>query len=255
MAQWIKNESGGFLQVVVKHGENLSQLNMPSQSIENIEPGQELEVKVTGDKLTVASGKNYVVREGRFQEAAGSTDVRRTVCQHCKKDTPMSAEKCPHCGAWNKYLHPEIQRFLDNKEKINVRSLLAWNFQHDREELAVTYNGIFRPRFHMLKAGGIGLGICLFTLIKWWNLFPKGIGEVVMLLQILLSVVGTIFLLYAGLGLLIWFWNIFVQAMAGMRPESHEKHLVINFATTPPQFQTNDERFWAAILEFFSLKK
>lgn len=256
MAQWLKNESGGFLQVIVRQGSGETQLNMPSGAVENLEPGQELEVKITGDKLTVANGKNYVVREGRFQEAAGSTSVRQIVCQNCKRETPMSAQKCPHCGAWNQYVHPEIQRFLSNTDKVEVKSLLAWRFEHNQEEIAFTYDGILRPRFHMVKALGIGIGITVFGFIKWRNFFPESIKGFIYLLEMLVSIIGTLVLIYAGIGFLTWFWSVFAQAMSGkITPENHEKYLVINFATTPPQFQTNDERFWGGVLEFFSLRK
>lgn len=59
------------------------------------------------------------------------TNEALTPCSACKKSISVQAETCPSCGAPNDWLHPAIQRLVEQKDQLGK----AFNFRYKRHEV------------------------------------------------------------------------------------------------------------------------
>jgi hypothetical protein len=97
----------------------------------------------TGSSLDVTS-KN---REGKM---AGLID-----CLTCEKQMAALADKCPHCGAPNGWVHERIQRFIAAGDSIATTK--RFNYTHTKTELT-GFTGREDPLWVRLTC----TAICLF---------------------------------------------------------------------------------------------
>lgn len=145
-----------------------------------------------------------------------------TSCVACGRDIAKEAASCPGCGAPNKWVHPEIMRFLEALRNTS------------------TFNRI--PRFK----------------VDWDKYFLVGVDERSQQnaenTQGLLSGFG----LWTPLTLNGLFLQTCFHATTSTLIQSSQadvKKFYIDFSTSPALWATTDDRHWADVLQFFGLKE
>lgn len=66
-----------------------------------------------------------------MSESPESTGLIR--CEACSREISTLAAQCPGCGAPNTWIHPDIRKFIDAKDKINT--VAKFEFQYNKVEI------------------------------------------------------------------------------------------------------------------------
>ena len=178
-------------------------------------------------------------------------------CNACHTEIANSADNCPKCGAKNDYRHPEIIRFLENVENIELPEKCEYAVT-DRTSLAVQYisKSIMKPHYHFIKAFFlifVSAGLSSFFL------------ESMILWTFMYYILPTFFLIYSIMGFIQYWFKINEQTMinlgaefycghiqSGNSPSYGNKIIYFDFSENPVKIESNDNEFWSELLKFFN---
>lgn len=163
------------------------------------------------------------------QTTPGASSVQNLIpCAACGHQIAPAAASCPQCGNPNRYVHPEIQRFVN----------AAQSFRH-------------MPQFHYKVDGFV---------LSGWASAQKGAvktssqGIKLVLAAVLIGMFGTAIpplLPIAGLLLVIGFILHSSTIFSGVQPTDYFTRFSIDFNQVPPKWQSDDDAYWKEIKAFF----
>jgi hypothetical protein len=155
-------------------------------------------------------------------------------CKACGQQIATMASACPKCGAPNKWVHPEIERFRRSLGQFN--HMPSFNVNWDRFLLkgtAEVKRGARALGDFAVKAMAAGL-LCI--MVGW--LLPGALGILVP------WVVGP--LAFFG-GLIVFLITVFQKDNV----TDYFVSFIIDFSQSPPKWQSDDDQFWEDVKEFF----
>lgn len=138
-------------------------------------------------------------------------------CRECGHKMSCEAQACPSCGGPNRWVHPEIARFIDGTK--HFKNTPPFEFRHERYSLACIDKGSSTTNQIADFFGGLRI---------WAPLNLNGIA-----------------LLAAS--------HFGQQALADSRARA-VKVFRVDFKYDPPAFETNDCYHWRELFEFFQLR-
>lgn len=196
-------------------------------------------------KITLNAPDDSVGKKVRCQKCQGVIDVTGILppqaaapnelipCGTCKRMIAPTAKSCPGCGAANTWVHPEIQRFIDNRNSfVNTP---PFQYTYDAVVLqgtAEVKKGIHAFREHSAKILIGGAVAVLFGIIA-----PPALAVLAWTVGPLAIVVG---LILTGMSLF---------------QEDHATDYVVRFSVDfsqpTPRWSSDDEVHWQEVRTFF----
>jgi hypothetical protein len=156
-------------------------------------------------------------------------------CETCGKSLACTAKACPHCGAENKWVHPEIQRFLASIKQFS--RLPPFNYYYDKATIK-GYADVKRGAWRLVDQGGkLAIIGFLFPFVAF--IFFK--SPILLVPTLLLCGLAVI----VGLGMLVI--GLFTDGKVTDTCLSFH----IDFAANPPKWTSDDDEFWKDIKAFF----
>jgi len=154
-----------------------------------------------------------------------SNPVRKLItCSACGKSISPAARACPGCGEPDRYVHPEIQRFLDSARA--SQALPPFSYKID---------GFVLSGWAAVQKGALGAsmkGSRLFIAGSLMGLFGAG-------LPFLLPI--------AGLLILVGLFMSSATAFSGFSQADYVSRFSIDFNATPPKWESGDEALWKPV--------
>ncbi len=153
------------------------------------------------------------------------------VCNTCQRQIAATANACPGCGAANRWVHPEIERFNVQAGKLETKS----PFKYDHTNTWIRGYATVKRQ----KPQAIVGGWCLIIL----GVVPFGLWCLGLLQRHPEAALASLAFIPLGIGLLI--------AAGFMKDLPEDVKFQVDLATTPPTWQSNDDEFWKPVKEFF----
>lgn len=159
-----------------------------------------------------------------------STEGDLIPCGMCGATIAKTANACPTCGAPNRWIHPQVERFIENAQQF--RTPAEFQYQCDRETVsgrAMVQRGSFHLGSKLLIAG-----ILLTAIGGATRLGPIaiGIGGPMALIGLVMSAVG---------------------AMSPMKESDTVVRFSIDFSGPTHVWRSTDDEFFGAIKRFYKL--
>ncbi len=197
-------------------------------------------------KTTLSAPDDSVGKKVRCQKCQGITDVTPVVpqatvvspnelipCGTCKRMIAPTAKSCPGCGAANTWVHPEIQRFIDNRDSFTTTP--PFRYSHDAVVLQGTAD--VKKGFHafqdysakLLIGGALGIFVGIIT--------PPPIA-------VLAWMVGPLALIA---GLVLTCISLFDEGQS----TDYVVNFSIDFSQPTPRWSSDDEAHWQEVKAFF----
>ena len=173
---------------------------------------------------------------------ANSESTTLTPCRTCQRQIAATAHSCPGCGAPNGWIHPDVDRFLKNLDKIKLPA----SFKHDSTKTGVHGTAkILTPgpaSQWFLIAGGLGILLIVISLA-----LSNYLG-----VNMRSTSTSTFFSLSNGSTLTFTGGLILIVLAAALRNAAFQQRwFKIDLSMTPPTWESNDDEFWKPIREFF----
>ncbi len=146
-------------------------------------------------------------------------------CVRCSREIAVDASQCPTCGAPNHWQHPEITRFIENKELFDDMPA----FQTQRFPMILKGHSTTEQRGAKLSSKAVSmviLGLALSAFGLW--------------------VIGGPLLIIAAIMML-------VSSLRTTDPSDTFQEFSIDFSQSPPHWYSNDDEFWKPVKAFFDL--
>ncbi len=158
-------------------------------------------------------------------------------CLACNNEIATTANACPKCGAANEWIHPSIQRFLEDIKAAKI----SWNKSGQLSDLLYNWNRYsiagtaetkkesWLPRWIRIP-GNLLFGLFfLFDVIP--SLWAVSYSDVIP---------GIIFLMFLFIVLVAMNWS-----------SSKKLNFSIDFKSKPPTWKSDDEEAWEGLREYF----
>jgi hypothetical protein len=154
-------------------------------------------------------------------------------CPACGRTIARTADACPGCGAKNEWVHPEIRRFVGSLPRIKT----ADRFQCFWAQSRVWGHAVLSTQESKVR----GFGLALI-----------GVGAAVAVLSGCLGSIGGLIFL-AGIGAcLVGLVMVVIHAVSDDQVFRTVK-FELDFGSSPPQWTSNDEKFWRPVRDFFGV--
>ncbi len=169
-------------------------------------------------------------------------------CGSCGNEIALTARTCPKCGAVNQYVHPEVKRFLESKDKV----AFVGHFLSESSKVTFYVNDqpLWKPHYHIKIYAALSVVSLVVMVIHFRHLSAMlGLGAVGFTLGAIIDMlkypVGFYLICATAIG--IPFSIVTAGTPCG-------RTLVIDFSEDPPKISCDDHELFAEVLAFFSIE-
>ncbi len=168
-----------------------------------------------------------------FDGTPAATTPKLIRCKACGNPIGTHALSCPRCGQMNDWTHPEIQRFIDNIDRIKLPQNYRYIANRDKLDIEAT------PPSRAARWMLLGVAFLLMSV-------PCGGAAVMWFPPPASTLAFGFFMLFAPLGC---FSIAFLKGLTA----TMVTRCTVDFSENPPRWSADNPEAWRSLKRFFGL--